>query len=164
MEKVIRVVIPKHYLDDTTKYHINPCGNFIIGGPMGDAGLTGRKIIVDTYGGWGAHGGGAFSGKDYTKVDRSAAYAARWVAKSLVKAGICRRCLVQVYYAIGVAEPILITIFDYGTSYKTSNELMQIVKKNFDLRPGKIVKELNLKAPIFQQTSTYGHFGRDDYA
>lgn len=164
MEKVVKAVIPKQYLDDQTKYHINPCGNFHIGGPMGDAGLTGRKIIVDTYGGWGAHGGGAFSGKDYTKVDRSAAYAARWVAKSLVKAGICRRCLVQVSYAIGVAEPISITVFDYGTSDKTPTELMTIVKENFDLRPGKIVKELNLKAPIFQETSTYGHFGRDDFA
>lgn len=163
MEKVIKSVIPKKYLDADTKYHINPCGNFIIGGPMGDAGLTGRKIIVDTYGGWGAHGGGAFSGKDYTKVDRSAAYAARWVAKSLVKAGICRRCLVQVSYAIGVAEPISITVFDYGTSDKSPSELMTIVKENFDLRPGKIVKDLNMKAPIFQETSTYGHFGRDDF-
>jgi len=164
MEKVVKEVIPAKYLDGETKYHINPCGNFIIGGPMGDAGLTGRKIIVDTYGGWGAHGGGAFSGKDYTKVDRSAAYAARWVAKSLVKAGICRRCLVQVSYAIGVAEPISITVFDYGTSDKSPKELMTIVKNNFDLRPGMIVKELNLKSPIFQETSTYGHFGRDDFA
>merc|ERR1719361_2070019 len=118
---------------------------------MGDAGLTGRKIIVDTYGGWGAHGGGAFSGKDYTKVDRSAAYAARWVAKSLVKAKLCRRCLVQVSYAIGVAEPLSIMVMDYGTSSKSSHELTEIVKKNFDLRPGKIVKDLNLKKPIFQK-------------
>ena len=140
MEKVIKAVIPAKYIDENTKYHINPCGNFVIGGPMGDAGLTGRKIIVDTYGGWGAHGGGAFSGKDYTKVDRSAAYAARWVAKSLVKAGLCRRCLVQVAYAIGVAEPLSITVMDYGTSNKTQAELTDIVKKNFDLRPGKIVK------------------------
>ena len=140
MEKVIKAVIPAKYIDENTKYHINPCGNFVIGGPMGDAGLTGRKIIVDTYGGWGAHGGGAFSGKDYTKVDRSAAYAARWVAKSLVKAGLCRRCLVQVSYAIGVAEPLSITVMDYGTSNKTQAELTEIVKKNFDLRPGKIVK------------------------
>jgi len=161
MEKVVLTTIPKKYLDDNTKYHINPCGNFVIGGPMGDAGLTGRKIIVDTYGGWGAHGGGAFSGKDYTKVDRSAAYAARWVAKSLVKAGLCRRCLVQVSYAIGVAEPLSITVFDYGTGNKSSQELMQIVKDNFDLRPGRIVKDLKLKNPIFQQTSSYGHFGRD---
>ena len=140
MEKVIKAVIPAKYIDENTKYHINPCGNFVIGGPMGDAGLTGRKIIGDTYGGWGAHGGGAFSGKDYTKVDRSAAYAARWVAKSLVKAGLCRRCLVQVAYAIGVAEPLSITVMDYGTSNKSQAELTDIVKKNFDLRPGKIVK------------------------
>jgi len=164
MEKVIKAVIPAKYLDENTKYHINPCGNFVIGGPMGDAGLTGRKIIVDTYGGWGAHGGGAFSGKDYTKVDRSAAYAARWVAKSLVKAGLCRRCLVQVSYAIGVAEPLSITVFDYGKSNKSSAELTEIVKKNFDLRPGKIVKDLNLKTPIFQNTSSYGHFGRPEFS
>merc|ERR1712038_1295593 len=161
MEKVIKTTIPSRYLDENTKYHINPCGNFVIGGPMGDAGLTGRKIIVDTYGGWGAHGGGAFSGKDYTKVDRSAAYAARWVAKSLVKAGLCRRCLVQVSYAIGVAEPLSVTVFDYGTGSKSSAELNDIVKKNFDLRPGRIVKDLKLKNPIFQQTASYGHFGRD---
>ena len=161
MEKVILTTIPKQYITPETKYHINPCGNFVIGGPMGDAGLTGRKIIVDTYGGWGAHGGGAFSGKDYTKVDRSAAYAARWVAKSLVKAGLCKRVLVQVSYAIGVAEPLSVTVFDYGTGSKTSAELNEIVKKNFDLRPGRIVKDLKLKNPIFQQTASYGHFGRD---
>merc|ERR1711963_1112069 len=164
MEKVVNAVIPSKYLDDNTKYHINPCGNFVIGGPMGDAGLTGRKIIVDTYGGWGAHGGGAFSGKDYTKVDRSAAYAARWVAKSLVKAGLAKRCLVQVSYAIGVAEPLSVTVFDYGTGTKSSAELNDIVKKNFDLRPGRIVKDLKLKQPIFQATSTYGHFGREQFA
>lgn len=140
MEKVIKVVIPAEYLDDKTVFHINPCGLFIIGGPQGDAGLTGRKIIVDTYGGWGAHGGGAFSGKDFTKVDRSAAYAARWVAKSLVKAGLTKRCLVQVAYAIGLAEPLSITVFDYGTSHLSEKQLLDIVKKNFDLRPGKIVK------------------------
>lgn len=161
MELVIKPVIPEKYVDSNTIYHINPCGAFIYGGPMGDAGLTGRKIIVDTYGGWGAHGGGAFSGKDYTKVDRSAAYAARWVAKSLVKGGICRRCLVQVSYAIGLADPLSITIFDYGTSKYSQSQLLQIVKKNFDLRPGAITKSLNLKNPIYQQTSTYGHFGRD---
>uniref|UniRef100_A0A1B6H484 S-adenosylmethionine synthase n=1 Tax=Cuerna arida TaxID=1464854 RepID=A0A1B6H484_9HEMI len=161
MEKVIKTVIPSKYLDENTIVHINPCGAFIVGGPQGDAGLTGRKIIVDTYGGWGAHGGGAFSGKDFTKVDRSAAYAARWVAKSLVKAGYCKRCLVQVSYAIGVAEPISITLFDYGTSIKSQKELLAIVKKNFDLRPGRIVKDLNLRNPIYQKTSTYGHFGRD---
>jgi S-adenosylmethionine synthetase len=161
MEKVVKQVIPPKYLDEDTVYHINPCGNFHIGGPQGDSGLTGRKIIVDTYGGWGAHGGGAFSGKDFTKVDRSAAYAARWVAKSLVKGGICRRCLVQVSYAIGVAKPLSITVFDYGTSGKTEEQLLDIVNKNFDLRPGRIVKDLNLRNPIYQKTSTYGHFGRD---
>lgn len=140
MEKVIKRIVPVKYLDDQTIYHLNPSGYFVIGGPQGDAGLTGRKIIVDTYGGWGAHGGGAFSGKDYTKVDRSAAYAARWVAKSLVKAGLCKRVLVQVAYAIGVAEPLSITIFSYGSSDKTEAELLEIVKNNFDLRPGKIVK------------------------
>merc|ERR1711953_288616 len=164
MEKVVYTTIPKKYLDADTKFHINPCGNFVIGGPMGDAGLTGRKIIVDTYGGWGAHGGGAFSGKDYTKVDRSGAYAARWVAKSLVSAGLVRRCLVQVSYAIGVAEPLSVSVFDYGTGTKTSSELVEIVRKNFDLRPGAIVKDLNLKSPTFQKTSTYGHFGRDEFA
>merc|ERR1712165_372198 len=164
MEKVIKVVIPAKYLDAKTVYHIQPSGRFVIGGPQGDAGVTGRKIIVDTYGGWGAHGGGAFSGKDFTKVDRSAAYAARWVAKSLVKAGLCRRVLVQIAYAIGIAEPLSVTIFSYGTSEKTTQELTEIVKKNFDLRPGRIVKELNLKQPIFQSTSTYGHFGREQFA
>ncbi|XP_023017461.1 S-adenosylmethionine Synthetase isoform X1 [Leptinotarsa decemlineata] len=163
-EQVIKEVIPSKYLDDKTVIHINPCGLFIIGGPQSDAGLTGRKIIVDTYGGWGAHGGGAFSGKDFTKVDRSAAYAARWVAKSLVKAGLCRRCLVQVSYAIGVAEPLSISVFDYGTSKKTQKELLDIVKNNFDLRPGKIVKDLDLRQPIYQRTSTYGHFGREGFS
>ncbi|KAH8282184.1 hypothetical protein KR054_006044 [Drosophila jambulina] len=164
MEKVVKVVIPAKYIDANTIVHINPCGLFVIGGPMGDAGLTGRKIIVDTYGGWGAHGGGAFSGKDFTKVDRSAAYAARWVAKSLVKAGLCKRCLVQVSYAIGLAEPLSITVFDYGTSHKTQKELLEIIRRNFDLRPGKIVKDLNLRQPIYQRTSTYGHFGRAGFS
>jgi len=163
-EHVIKTVIPSKYYDDQTIVHINTCGNFIIGGPMGDAGLTGRKIIVDTYGGWGAHGGGAFSGKDFTKVDRSAAYAARWVAKSLVKAGLCRRCLVQVSYAIGVAEPLSITVFDFGTSTRSQKDLLAIVRKNFDLRPGMIVKELNLRQPIYQRTSCYGHFGREGFS
>ncbi|XP_052838133.1 S-adenosylmethionine synthase isoform X2 [Drosophila gunungcola] len=164
MEKVVKVVIPAKYIDANTIVHINPCGLFVIGGPMGDAGLTGRKIIVDTYGGWGAHGGGAFSGKDFTKVDRSAAYAARWVAKSLVKAGLCKRCLVQVSYAIGLAEPLSITVFDYGTSHKSQKELLDIIRRNFDLRPGKIVKDLNLRQPIYQRTSTYGHFGRTGFS
>jgi len=159
--KVINTTIPKKYLDKDTVIHINPCGNFVIGGPMGDAGLTGRKIIVDSYGGWGAHGGGAFSGKDYTKVDRSGAYAARWVAKSLVKAGLCRRCLVQVSYAIGLPEPLSITVMDYGTGVKSVKELTDIVRANFDLRPGRIVKDLKLKNPIFQETASYGHFGRN---
>lgn len=164
MEHVIKPVVPAKFLDDNTIYHLNPSGLFVIGGPQGDAGLTGRKIIVDTYGGWGAHGGGAFSGKDYTKVDRSAAYAARWVAKSLVKAGLCKRVLVQISYAIGIAEPLSITIFSYGSSTKSEKELLDIVKNNFDLRPGKIVKDLDLKKPIYKNTSCYGHFGRDEFA
>ncbi|NP_001171734.1 methionine adenosyltransferase, alpha [Saccoglossus kowalevskii] len=162
-EKVIKEVIPENLLDENTIYHLNPSGSFIMGGPMGDAGLTGRKIIVDTYGGWGAHGGGAFSGKDYTKVDRSAAYAARWVAKSLVKAGLCKRVLVQVAYAIGIAEPLSISVFHYGTSDRSEAELLKIVKDNFDLRPGIIVRELDLKRPIYQNTSSYGHFGRPEF-
>uniref|UniRef100_A0AAY4DPQ8 S-adenosylmethionine synthase n=1 Tax=Denticeps clupeoides TaxID=299321 RepID=A0AAY4DPQ8_9TELE len=137
-EKVIKAVVPAKYLDEKTIYHLQPSGRFVIGGPQGDAGVTGRKIIVDTYGGWGAHGGGAFSGKDYTKVDRSAAYAARWVAKSLVKAQLCKRVLVQVSYAIGVAHPLSISLFTYGSSEKTEQELLHIVNKNFDLRPGVI--------------------------
>ncbi|XP_075874613.1 S-adenosylmethionine synthase [Nelusetta ayraudi] len=163
-EKVIKAVVPAKYLDDKTVYHLQPSGRFVIGGPQGDAGVTGRKIIVDTYGGWGAHGGGAFSGKDFSKVDRSAAYAARWVAKSLVKAKLCRRVLVQVSYAIGVAHPLSISLFTYGSSAKTEPELLQIVNKNFDLRPGVIVRELNLKRPIYQETASYGHFGRSEFA
>lgn len=153
MEKVVKQVIPSKYLDDKTVYHINPCGKFVLGGPACDAGLTGRKIIVDTYGGWGGHGGGAFSGKDSTKVDRSAAYAARWVAKSLVASKLCKRCLVQVSYAIGIAEPLSITVFTYGTSKKSQKELVNIIKNNFDLRPGMIIKDLDLKKPIFEATS-----------
>ncbi|XP_026134648.1 S-adenosylmethionine synthase-like [Carassius auratus] len=162
-EKVIKAVVPAKYIDDKTVYHLQPSGRFVIGGPQGDAGVTGRKIIVDTYGGWGAHGGGAFSGKDYTKVDRSAAYAARWVAKSLVKAKLCRRVLVQVSYAIGVAHPLSISLFTYGSSEKTEKELLHIVNKNFDLRPGVIVRDLNLKRPIYQSTACYGHFGRSEF-
>uniref|UniRef100_A0AAY4DLR1 S-adenosylmethionine synthase n=3 Tax=Denticeps clupeoides TaxID=299321 RepID=A0AAY4DLR1_9TELE len=162
-EKVIKAVVPAKYLDEKTIYHLQPSGRFVIGGPQGDAGVTGRKIIVDTYGGWGAHGGGAFSGKDYTKVDRSAAYAARWVAKSLVKAQLCKRVLVQVSYAIGVAHPLSISLFTYGSSEKTEQELLHIVNKNFDLRPGVIVRDLNLKRPIYQKTACYGHFGRSDF-
>ncbi|KAK2493592.1 hypothetical protein MC885_016155 [Smutsia gigantea] len=162
-DKVIKAVVPAKYLDEDTIYHLQPSGRFVIGGPQGDAGLTGRKIIVDTYGGWGAHGGGAFSGKDYTKVDRSAAYAARWVAKSLVKGGLCRRVLVQVSYAIGVSHPLSISIFHYGTSQKSERELLEIVKKNFDLRPGVIIRDLDLKKPIYQRTAAYGHFGMDSF-
>lgn len=162
-EKVIKQVIPSKYLDDKTVIHVNPCGAFVNGGPLADAGLTGRKIIVDTYGGWGAHGGGAFSGKDPTKVDRSGAYAARWVAKSLVKNGICRRCNVQISYAIGIAEPISISVFTYGTASKSSSEILSIINKNFDLRPGRIIKELGLRQPLYQATSVFGHFGRPDF-
>ncbi|XP_044154082.1 S-adenosylmethionine synthase [Bufo gargarizans] len=162
-EKVIKTVVPAKYLDEKTIYHLQPSGRFVIGGPQGDAGVTGRKIIVDTYGGWGAHGGGAFSGKDYTKVDRSAAYAARWVAKSLVHAKLCHRVLVQVSYAIGVAYPLSVSLFTYGTSEKTEKELLDIVNKNFDLRPGVIVRDLDLKKPIYQSTACYGHFGRDGF-
>merc|ERR1719463_447526 len=160
-EHLVKEIIPEEYMDENTTVYLQPSGRFVIGGPKSSTGLTGKKIIVDTYGGWGGHGGGAFSGKDYTKVDRSAAYAARWVAKSLVAAGLCRRCLVQVSYAIGVAEPLSVTVFDYGTGTKSTKELMKIVKENFDLRPGRIVKDLKLKNPIFQQSATYGHFGRD---
>ncbi|XP_031591111.2 S-adenosylmethionine synthase [Oreochromis aureus] len=164
MEMVIKPVVPAKYLDNKTVYHLQPSGRFVIGGPQGDAGVTGRKIIVDTYGGWGAHGGGAFSGKDFSKVDRSAAYAARWVAKSLVKAKLCRRVLVQVSYAIGVAQPLSISLFTYGSSQKSESELLKIVNKNFDLRPGVIVRDLNLKRPIYQQTASYGHFGRPEFS
>ncbi|XP_034040168.1 LOW QUALITY PROTEIN: S-adenosylmethionine synthase [Thalassophryne amazonica] len=163
-EKVINAVVPAKYLDDKTIYHLQPSGRFVIGGPQGDAGVTGRKIIVDTYGGWGAHGGGAFSGKDVSKVDRSAAYAARWVAKSLVKAKLCRRALVQVSYAIGVAQPLSISVFTFGSSEKSETELLHIVNTNFDLRPGVIIRELNLKRPIYQQTAAYGHFGRPEFS
>lgn len=162
-EKIIKKVIPEKYLDDKTVYHIQPSGLFIIGGPQGDAGLTGRKIIVDTYGGWGAHGGGAFSGKDYSKVDRSAAYVSRWIAKSLVNAKLARRALVQLSYAIGVAEPLSMFIETYGTSDKSSDELVKIVRDNFDLRPGVIVKELDLARPIYFQTAKNGHFTNQDF-
>ncbi|XP_069611916.1 S-adenosylmethionine synthase [Ranitomeya imitator] len=162
--KVIKAVVPDKYLDEKTIYHLQPSGRFVIGGPQGDAGVTGRKIIVDTYGGWGAHGGGAFSGKDYTKVDRSAAYAARWVAKSLVHSKLCHRVLVQVSYAIGVAQPLSVSLFTYGTSEKTEKELLDIVNKNFDLRPGVIVRDLDLKKPLYQNTACYGHFGREGFS
>ncbi|XP_028399586.1 S-adenosylmethionine synthase-like [Dendronephthya gigantea] len=158
MEKIVKEVIPAKYLDNKTIYHIQPSGRFVVGGPQGDAGLTGRKIIVDTYGGWGAHGGGAFSGKDSSKVDRSGAYAARWAAKSLVAAKLCKRCLIQISYAIGVAEPLSVTVFSYGSGEKSDEELLEIVKKNFDFRPGVVVRDLKLKRPIFEKTCIYGHF------
>lgn len=164
MEKIVKQVIPPHLLDDRTIYHIQPAGRFVIGGPQGDAGLTGRKIIVDSYGGWGAHGGGAFSGKDWSKVDRSGAYAARWIAKSLIAAGLARRVLVQLSYAIGVAEPLSIHLDSYGTAKgKTDAELVEIIQNNFDLRPGVVVKELGLQRPIYSSTAAYGHFGNPDY-
>ena len=162
-EKIIKRVIPAKYLDDNTTYHIQPSGLFIIGGPQGDAGLTGRKIIVDTYGGWGAHGGGAFSGKDYSKVDRSAAYLARWIAKSLVNAKLARRALVQLSYAIGIAEPTSLFVETYGTSDLSSKELVEIIHKNFDLRPGVIVKELDLTNPIYCRTAKNGHFSDQSF-
>merc|ERR1712121_86514 len=163
-EHVVKPVIPEEYMDENTTLYLQPSGRFVIGGPKSSKGLTGKKIIVDTYGGWGGHGGGAFSGKDYTKVDRSAAYAARWVAKSLVMAGLVKRVLVQLSYAIGIAEPLNITIFAHGTSIISDDDLHKVVRANFDLRPGKIVQELDLKKPIYQQTSCYGHFGRDIFA
>jgi len=161
-EQIIKKVIPSHLLDEKTTYHLNPSGRFIIGGPQGDAGVTGRKIIVDTYGGWGAHGGGAFSGKDPSKVDRSAAYAARWIAKSVVAAKLAKRCLVQVSYSIGVAHPLSIFVDTYGTGSKSDEEILSIIKKNFDLRPGIISRDLKLKRPIYQKTAAFGHFGRND--
>jgi S-adenosylmethionine synthetase len=162
-DKIIHKVISADLLDERTVYHIQPSGRFVIGGPQGDAGLTGRKIIVDTYGGWGAHGGGAFSGKDFSKVDRSAAYTARWIAKSLVAAGLARRCLVQLSYAIGVAEPLSIFVDTYGTGKKSDAELVEIIRNNWDLRPGVIVKELDLQRPQYLKTASYGHFGNPSY-
>lgn len=161
--EIIEKVCPPELLDENTKYFIQPSGRFVIGGPQGDAGLTGRKIIVDAYGGACAVGGGAFSGKDYSKVDRSAAYAARWVAKSLLAAGLCKRVSVQFSYAIGVAEPLSIHVDTYGTAEKSDDEIIDIIKKNFDLRPGVLVKELDLARPIYLPTASYGHFTNQDY-
>lgn len=162
MEELIQKAIPAKWVDKNTKFHINPTGRFVTGGPMGDAGLTGRKIIVDTYGGHGAHGGGAFSGKDPTKVDRSAAYAARHVAKNIVAAGLAEKCLVQVAYAIGVAEPVSISVNDYGTSKVGTEKLEKAVRQLWDLRPARIVKEFDLLKPIYSPTAAYGHFGREE--
>lgn len=161
-EELIKKSIPSQWLDSKTKFYINPTGRFVTGGPMGDAGLTGRKIIVDTYGGHGAHGGGAFSGKDPSKVDRSAAYASRHIAKNIVGAGLAERCLVQVAYAIGVAEPVSITINDYGTSQVGPEVLEKAVRQVFDLRPARITKDLDLLRPIYSPTAAYGHFGRTE--
>jgi S-adenosylmethionine synthetase len=159
-EHVIEAVIPGELLDENTKYHINPTGRFVIGGPMGDTGLTGRKIIVDTYGGMGRHGGGAFSGKDSTKVDRSAAYKARYVEKNIVAAGLADRCEVQLAYAIGVAEPVSIRVDTFGTGRIAEPRLIELVRENFKLTPKGIIDSLNLRRPVFQQTAAYGHFGR----
>jgi len=164
LEHVIHTVAPKEFLDDKTQFFLNPSGQFIIGGPEADAGLTGRKIIVDTYGGWGAHGGGAFSGKDPSKVDRSAAYAARWIAKSLVAAKLCKRVLVQIAYSIGIADPLSVHIDTYGTVTEghSDRELFNVVVNNFNLKPFAIIRELKLKRPIYKNTSAYGHFGRNE--
>ncbi len=161
-EHVIAPIVPADLLDASTKYYINPTGRFVIGGPQGDSGLTGRKIIVDTYGGSGRHGGGAFSGKDPTKVDRSAAYASRWVAKNLVAAGVADKLEIQLAYAIGVARPVSIQIDTFGTGKLSEDKIVDIVNKVFDLRPSSIIKELDLRRPIYKQTAAYGHFGRND--
>ena len=161
LELVIKYAIPDHLLTDKTVYNINSCGKFVRGGPHADSGLTGRKIVVDTYGGWGSHGGGAFSGKDPTKTDRSAAYMARWIAKSLVASKLCRRCKVQITYAIGVAQPQSVMVDTYGTGVRSNQEILDIVHGNFSMKPGAIIKQLNLRQPIYKKTSTYGHFGRD---
>ncbi len=157
---MIEAVIPAELLDENTKYHINPTGRFVIGGPMGDSGLTGRKIIVDTYGGMGRHGGGAFSGKDSTKVDRSAAYMARYIAKNIVASGLAEKAEVQLAYAIGVAEPVSIRVDTFGTGKVSENRLIELVRENFKLTPKGIIESLNLRRPVFRATAAYGHFGR----
>ncbi|MCD8159568.1 MAG: methionine adenosyltransferase [Clostridiales bacterium] len=161
-EQVIKAVIPAELMSEETKIHINPTGRFVIGGPTGDCGLTGRKIIVDTYGGYARHGGGAFSGKDPTKVDRSAAYAARYVAKNIVASGIADKCEIQLSYAIGIAKPTSVLVDTFGTGKIPDDEIQKIAEENFDLRPGAIIRDLNLRRPIYKQTSAYGHFGRND--
>jgi len=162
IEHVIKPIIPAHLLDENTKYHINPTGRFVVGGPQGDSGLTGRKIIVDTYGGYARHGGGAFSGKDPTKVDRSAAYAARYVAKNIVAAGLAKKCEVQIAYAIGVAEPVSVLVDTFGTSTVSEEKISEAVSKVFDLRPQAIIETLDLRKPIYRQLAAYGHIGRED--
>jgi S-adenosylmethionine synthetase len=162
MEHVIVPTMPEEMVDKNLKVYVNPTGRFVIGGPMGDAGVTGRKIIVDTYGGMGRHGGGAFSGKDPTKVDRSAAYAARWAAKNVVAAGLAERIEIQVAYAIGVAHPLSVNVETFGTGKIADEKIGQLILEHFDLRPGAIIRDLNLRRPIYQKTAAYGHFGRDD--
>jgi S-adenosylmethionine synthetase len=162
IESVISPVLPAELVDDEMLIYTNPTGRFVVGGPMGDAGVTGRKIIVDTYGGMGRHGGGAFSGKDCTKVDRSAAYAARWVAKNIVAAGIASRCEIQLAYAIGMARPLSINVETFGTGRISDEKIAELIQEHFDLRPGAIIRDLDLRRPIYRQTAAYGHFGRDD--
>ena len=162
IEKVIDPIVPKNLKNDSTKIFVNPTGRFVVGGPQGDSGLTGRKIIVDTYGGWARHGGGAFSGKDPTKVDRSASYAARYIAKNIVAAGLADKCEIQLAYAIGVAKPVSISVDTFGTGKISEDKIVELVEKNFDLRPAGIIKMLDLQRPIYKQTAAYGHFGRND--